>query len=69
MVLYLIVKLIHMINRTAKVDLDEHIFYVLDEAAKCWKEIPSLYTDYCYGNIMCSEIEFNDEYPIEEKKD
>lgn len=55
-------------NRTAKVDLDEHKFYVLNEESKFWKEIPSLYTDYCYGNVICSEIEFNDEYPIEEKK-
>ena len=55
-------------SRTAKVDLGNHRFYVFDEENKCWSEIPSLYTDYCYGNIMYSEVEFEDNYPIEEKK-
>lgn len=55
-------------NRISKVDLKNNTIYVFNEEDKCWQEIPSLYADYCYGNISYSEIQFEDNYPIAEKK-
>lgn len=64
------IKYIKLINGDiAKVNEDNMTFYILDLSTKSWQSKPALFSEFEYGNLSYTNIEFDDIYPNQEDLD
>lgn len=64
------IKYIKLINGDiAKVNKNNMTFCILDSTTKSWQNKPALFSEFEYGNLAYTEIEFDDIFPYQEELD